>query len=296
MPPIAVDFKFIRQNADFKSVLSHYGLDVNKDGHKEGQFKTLCPFHDDTKPSLKVNTIKNIYHCFACDAGGNILEFVQEMENENLRKAAIELAEICGIQTAESAKVRKSKQRKKAKSKKTKLETSKPLDANMKSGGGLEEKDGESVNQPLTFELKNFEVDHPFFDERGISAEKRKTFGLGIATRGLMKGRMVIPIHNAQGELIAYCGRWPSIDILEGEPKYKLPAGFHKEIEMFNFHRITKPAKTIILVESYFSVFKLHMLDFPVISPMGRSLSEKQIELLKKTETRHEERCFAVRW
>ena len=282
MLPIKVDFKYIRQNADFESVLSHYGLDVNKDGHKEGQFKALCPFHDDTKPSLKVNTVRNIYHCFACDAGGNILEFVQEMENENLRKSAITLAEICGIGTAESAKVRKPAKRKKAKAKKAKkkrdrIEQREPVSENVSEG-----KEDAPVNEPLTFELKNLETDHSFFEERGITQGMMEVFGLGISTRGLMKDRMAIPIHNANGELIAYCGRWPSNNTPESEPKYKLPSGFHKEIELFNLHRIDKPIETIVLVESYLSIFRLHMLKWPVASPMGHSLSEAQIALLKE--------------
>ena len=48
-----------------------------------------------------------------------------------------------------------------------------------------------------------------------------------------MSGRVVIPIHNERGELVAYAGR--SID--GSEPKYKLPAGFHKSLELFNLHR-----------------------------------------------------------
>ena len=50
-----------------------------------------------------------------------------------------------------------------------------------------------------------------------------------------MHDRIVIPIHNREGELVAYAGR--SID--GSEPRYKFPAGFHKSLELFNLHRVT---------------------------------------------------------
>jgi DNA primase len=110
-----------------------------------------------------------------------------------------------------------------------------------------------------------------------------ETFGLGIATRGIMKGRLVFPIHNADGKLVAYCGRFVGDDRPEDEPKYKQPPHFRKEIELFNWHRVKGDVTRdtpVILVESFFSVVKMYPL-YPVISPMGRSLSERQIELLK---------------
>ena len=66
------------------------------------------------------------------------------------------------------------------------------------------------------------------------------TFGLGFCTKGIMAGRVRIPIHDWQGRLVAYAGRWvgPIEDLPEGEGKYELPAGFHKELELFNIHRV----------------------------------------------------------
>ena len=61
--------------------------------------------------------------------------------------------------------------------------------------------------------------------ERRISRETAETFGVGyFSGKGSMSGRIVIPIHNEHGELVAYAGR--TID--ESAPRYKLPAGFHK--------------------------------------------------------------------
>src|SRR5689334_8790931 len=86
-------------------------------------------------------------------------------------------------------------------------------------------------NRPLEFTLKGIDASHEYVAKRGIRAETARAFGVGFFPgKGSMLGRVVIPIHNREGTLVAYAGR--SID--GAEPKYKLPAGFHKSIELFN--------------------------------------------------------------
>jgi DNA primase len=95
-----VDFVDLRKRADFRAVLNHYGITPRGKGD---QVKIPCPFHDDVEPSCSVNHVKRVYNCFGCHAGGNVLEFVHEMENRNgqgvtLRQAGILLAEVSGIE------------------------------------------------------------------------------------------------------------------------------------------------------------------------------------------------------
>ena len=61
-----VDFKTVREHLSFRDVLAHYGIEEHGKG---GQIKIICPFHDVHKPSCGVNFIKEVYNCFACDAG-----------------------------------------------------------------------------------------------------------------------------------------------------------------------------------------------------------------------------------
>ena len=58
----------------------------------------LCPFHDDHKPSMNVNTSKQIFKCFACGAGGDVLRFIQMREGLTFSQAVERLAERAGIQ------------------------------------------------------------------------------------------------------------------------------------------------------------------------------------------------------
>ena len=97
-----------------------------------------------------------------------------------------------------------------------------------------------------------------------------------------MNGRIVIPIHNDRGELIAYAGR--SID--GAEPKYKLPPGFKKSEALFNLHRVLQKEKgtdLVIVVEGFFDVMTVCQASFAdVVALMGSSISEAQETLLSQ--------------
>ncbi len=100
-----INFDELKARADFRLVLSHYGLTPVGEGN---QVKIRCPFHDDERPSCSVNLEKKLFHCFACDQRGNVLDFVHRMEaihatdgaTVSLRQAGLKLAEICGVASA----------------------------------------------------------------------------------------------------------------------------------------------------------------------------------------------------
>jgi DNA primase len=91
-----IDFAFVREHADFATILSRYGI-----GHaqNQNQVTVLCPFHDDRRPSLSVNLEGKLFHCFACQAKGDILDFVANIEAVSLIEAAGIVAQCCGIPT-----------------------------------------------------------------------------------------------------------------------------------------------------------------------------------------------------
>lgn len=136
----------------------------------------------------------------------------------------------------------------------------------------------------MGFTLKDVDPVHPYVRHRGIAEETARTFGVGhFAGKGTMNGRVVIPIHNVQGELVAYAGRWPGDDVPEGEGKYKLPANFKKMQELYNVHRALKSGegKAIVVVEGFFDAIKIHQAGVPnVVALMGISLSDVQREIL----------------
>ena len=278
MPMQRVDFKHVRENASFEAVAAHYNLKLQG---RADQRTALCCFHDEDSASLKIHLGKRIFNCFGCGAHGNILDFVTRMEGGNpdndtdLRAGAFKLAEICGIDPlpasrgVEPAKKKDQVQVKRPAKQPAKAEPEPVVEAKRE-------------NKPLNFTLR-LDGSHPYLTERGISRETIEAFGIGYCGRGLMKGRIAIPIHNEKGELIAYAGRWASKEVPKDTPKYLLPEGFEKQSVLFNMNRI-EPMESVrrpaIIVESYWSAMRLHSLGYPVVSPMGHSISEEQCKLL----------------
>jgi DNA primase catalytic core len=156
----------------------------------------------------------------------------------------------------------------------------KPLAAQTAEAFTTEAK-GDGPNKPLTFELKRVDGSHPYLEARGITKETATIFGVGFFPgKGLMSGRIVIPIHNAHGELVTYAGR--ALDD-NADPRYRLPASFNKTLELYNLHRALACDHSIgvVIVEGFFDAMNVHQAGFPaVVSLMGWSLSEAQAGLI----------------
>src|ERR1700741_2970407 len=88
-------------------------------------------------------------------------------------------------------------------------------------------------------------------------------FGLGYCPFGSMAGRIAIPIHNRNGKLVAYAGRWPGV-LPRIRPKYKLPRSFRKTRELFNLHRALTVAheSSLKVVEGFFGCMAVWQAGF----------------------------------
>lgn len=250
MTGTSIDFDGIRAAARFEPVLVHYGLEV---GGRGAERMIRCPFHDDRSPSCAVNLEKKVFHCFACGENGTILDFVANMESCPIIEAAELLADWCRVSPGSSMQA-----------------STAPLRAT-----------GKSRNAPLRFALP-LDPGHPYFAARGVSRCTVSHFGLGYCEKGIMAGRICIPIHDAGGHLIAYAGRWPDAHPPPGEPRYRFPRGFRKRDVLFNAHRVTG-ATQVVLVEGFWSVFRLDALGVPAVALMGCSLSDHQAGILRKS-------------
>jgi len=272
MPRQRIDFSLLKERADCEAVLRHYGVVLAGSGAERS---ARCPFHDDRNPSFSVNVEKKVFQCFACGAKGDLLDFVARMERSSIREAAAVIAACCGIPLGEEKPPHQRAG--KPGEKQFGRERGKPprrARATRKAPGA-----GEEGNTPLPFTLP-LEPKHPYLDKRGVSPEVVKTFGLGYCNFGLlMKGRICIPIHDERGNLVAYAGRWPGDEVPEGEARYLLPWRFKKRSVLYNLHRVAG-AEHLVIVEGYWSVFRLHATGIPAVALMGRTLSEKQEGLL----------------
>jgi DNA primase len=251
-----VEFRTVREAVGLEAVLRHYQMPGLR--RQWSQLEGCCPIHHGKRDdSFRASLSKNVFHCFACQAHGNVLDFVAAMEKCSIREAACKLQQWFGIAVSAAP-------------------------ARPEAGGAgktelVREKEG--GNAPLHFALTGVDHSHPYLQQRGIDRATAAEFGVGFyGGPGLMSGRIVIPIRNPSGEIVAYTGR--ALD--SRSPKYKLPAGFRKALELFNIQRAAATSsQTVIVVEGYFDCLRVHQAGFPfVVALMGSSLSASQERLL----------------
>ena len=252
-----VDFKQIKADVAIEQVLQRYGVPVRRIG---GELRGPCPLPTHTsrrsRDSFSVNPARNAWSCRSQScmqarggkAGGNILDLVALIEGCSVRDAALRLQDWSGSMPVRAA-----------------LPT--------------EDISRSAPNAPLAFTLQHIDQHHAYLVQRGLSAETIRAFGVGFYRgHGFLRGRIVIPIHDEHGALIAYVGR-----AIDGqEPKYRFPVGFRKSLALFNLHRVLRiGARTVIVVEGFFDALAVHQAGYAtVVALMGSTLSRHQADLL----------------
>ena len=279
MPGTWIDFKELRERLRFEDVLQHYKIEIKRKGQQHIGFCPL-PDHNGKKnsPSFSANLELGIFQCFGCGAKGNLLEFAAMMEKVNVNDGRAFRAVAVKLQKALCPDLVSPRPWKN----KGKEET--PPQAESKDMPVV-------VNEPLDFELKGLERNHPYLPSRGFTPETIAHFGLGFCSRGLLKDRVAIPLHDHEARLIGYAGRVVDDGAITGEnPKYRFPSKrerdgllheFHKALFLYNGHRIKAPLDDLIVVEGFPSVWWLHQHGLPhAVAVMGAECSERQAALI----------------
>jgi len=272
-----INFKELRKSLSFEKVLESYGVEIKKKGPGNRHIG-FCPLptHRGKKksPSFSAKLDYGVWQCFGCKASGNVLDFAIRMEGrdpenrQDLREVALKLKEKFGIT----------------------LCGSKPGDSKPASPP-LAKRLPVVVNPPLDFELKDLDREHPYLKGRAFTVETIERFGLGFCNRGLMKGRIVIPIHNADGDLVGYAGRLVDDNAIDDKnSKYLFPGPrerngklleFHKSLLVYNAHRLTWPMEDLIVVEGFPACWWLTQWGYAnVVALMGSSCSEDQARII----------------
>ncbi len=297
-----VDYKAVKEAVTIEQVLRERGLwdDLKPRGENMQGF---CPLPSHTgkgkrSPSFSVKAAAGCWHCFSCGAKGNVIDLVAALDGVEFREAALQLAERYGVGNDTREETKKPGKRAKEKKTAAKKTTRK---AKPKAETSTEDPKQDSnkerlVNVPLDFELTSLEADHPYLlEERELLPTTVAFFGLGYCSRGLMKGRVAIPIRVEENRLVGYAGR--IIDdsaINEDTPRYMFPPKretdtsiieFHRSEILFNLHNLRdRPPRLVIVVEGFFPAFWLWQNGYQnVVALMGSSMSEVQEKLLCET-------------
>jgi DNA primase len=273
-----IDFKELRTKLDFEQVLRHYGVEVKRKGTQHHGYCPL-PNHNGKKnsPSFSANLERGIFQCFGCGGKGNVLDFAALMEKADPEDGAALRKVAAGLHKRFCPEAGAAPRRDRPPAPKPE----KPE----------EEKAPIVVNEPLDFELKGLDPTHLYLTNRGFTQATIEHFGLGFCSRGLLKGRVAIPLQDQEGKLIGYAGRVvDDATISEENPRYKFPSKrerdgkifeFRKTLFLYNGFRIKTSVEDLIVVEGFTSVWWLCQNGLPqVVATMGADCSDRQAELI----------------
>ena len=274
-----VDFKAVKAAITMEQVLTHYGL-MDKFTRKGDSLNGPCPIHKGSNTTqFRVSISKNIFNCFSeCKQGGNVLDFIAKMENVSIHSAALKAIE--WFQLDMESVARNSDEGEEKQNPEPRVEKAPEPKKTARKQTPAE--DASKPNKSLEFRLEKLERSHPYLIDRGLTSETLVDFGAGFCAKGMMAGRIAIPIHNPNGEVVAYAGRLVS-EPTDDHPKYKLPPGFRKSLELFNIDRASResPECPLVIVEGFFDCMKLHQHGHRrTVALMGSTMSSAQEELI----------------
>ena len=280
---------------DIVQVVSAY-VPLKKNGSR---YWGLCPFHHEKTPSFSVNGEQNLYYCFGCKAGGNVVQFVEEMEHLTYREAVEYLAKQIHMPIPETQEdpdyERRRSQRERllgankaaARWYHAQLwlpENQRILDYLHKRG--LD--DGTIRKFGLGAAPEEWDALTRALEQQGYTQEELRLAGLTVVKQetrfDMFRSRALFPIIDAQGQILGFGGR----ALGDAQPKYLNTSDtpvFNKRKGVYaaNLLRKQRDLKRVILVEGYMDVVALiqHGVN-GVVATLGTALTNEQARLLKR--------------
>ena len=284
----------IRSSNDIVDVISQYVI-LKRSGRN---FFGLCPFHKEKSPSFSVSPDKQIFHCFGCGVGGNVIHFVSKIENLNFIETLQLLANRANINlpTLDTSYQDNKKAALKAKVYEINEITAKFYHENLYKPTSKEVQEYIKKRKLDNRTLKSFLIGYSgTFDElykllkqKGFSEEEILASSLVNKTENgvfidRFRKRLMIPIQDATGKFIAFGGR--VLD--DSKPKYiNSPENivYSKGRNLFGLNIAKKgDTKKIIIVEGYMDAISLYQRGITnVVASLGTALTEQQGRLLRK--------------
>ena len=287
----------LKSSVDIVSVVGEY-VKLRRSG--ANRYMGLCPFHSEKTPSFTVHVVHQFYKCFSCGAGGDVVKFVQEKEGLSFYEALKSLSERYGIPMPKrSAYADEDSKLRGALLAMHELAEENFL-ANLQSPAGEAArayiaKRGlapETVGHfGLGYSLHSGRALVRLFEQRGFPVAQMEESGLvGKRQDGSLydrfRNRLMFPIHNESGKIIAFGGRSLSPD---DEPKYlnspETPI-YKKSHVLYNLHRAREAVRKedrAILVEGYMDAIGVTAAGFRnVVASCGTALTAQQVQAIKR--------------
>lgn len=288
----------LKSKANIVDIVSGY-VTLNQKG---GKYWACCPFHHEKTPSFAIDEQNQMFYCFGCHVGGDVIKFVMDIENIDFMSACKLLSQKVGLPMPE-------------------FKSSRP-------GVNVQKKKERLYELMVTaarFYVKCLysdegKVARDYLEKRGISTQTAKIFGLGYSpdynklpahlkaagfnelemieagacgqkdgrVYDVMAGRLIVPIIDGMKHVIAFGGRVLGSD---KQMKYRNTNDtpiFNKKCELFGQdtlkkYKLQNAVKSVIMVEGYMDVISLYQAGVHnAVASMGTALNVKQAEIVKR--------------
>ncbi|MBC5824914.1 MAG: DNA primase [Candidatus Eremiobacteraeota bacterium] len=261
------------------------------------EYVGLCPFHSEKTPSFSLNAEKQVWHCYGCDAGGDLIKFVQRYENADFPTAIRMLAARAGITLGETAGAQRRRSEREAIYEANGVACDHFI-ANLKKSAaareyltsrGIEPKTAAAFGigyaadswDSLTCVLDRAGVDPTIAVAAGLVSPRRQ----GEGRFDFFRQRLMFPVYNLTGEVMAFGGR----ALTDEPPKYlNTPntAAYTKGKHVYALQLARRAAAAdgaLIVVEGYLDAVALHQAGFAnAVASLGTAFSAEQARELRR--------------
>lgn len=286
----------VLRRSDIVEIVSSY-VSLRRNGT---DFVGLCPFHREKTPSFHISSDKQLFYCFGCGTGGNLIDFVMKIENLDFVDSIKFLAERAGVTLEEevySPEIKKYHDTRERISKMNKL-AAKHFVANLAepfAKEALAYASGRGLNREIIttygigFAPDSWSDLTSFLNENGYKNDEIVTAGLAVRNEkghvyDKFRNRLMFPIIDVRGNVIAFGGRALGNDAAKYMNSPETPV-FHKGDNVFglNIAKQYSAKDGLILVEGYMDAVSLHVYGFPnAVAGLGTALTDGQASLLKR--------------
>ena len=285
----------VRMKNDIVDVVSGY-VKLQKKG---SSYFGLCPFHNEKSPSFSVSPSKQMYYCFGCGAGGNVLTFIMEYENYSFPEALKYLADRVGVELPQQEMNEEMKRQQDLRSRILEMNkmAAKYYYYQLRSEQGSQAMNylkgrklsDETIHKfGLGYSTKYGNDLYKYLKSKGISDELLAQSGLMNVDekRGMYDkfwNRVIFPIMDVNGRVIGFGGRVMG----DGKPKYlNSPETkvFDKSRNLYGLNIARTSRKKYMLVcEGYMDVISMHQAGFTnAVASLGTALTSQHASLLKR--------------
>ncbi len=290
----------VKARTNIADLISSYGVQVR---HAGASLKACCPFHNEKTPSFNINESKGFYHCFGCGESGDAIKFVQKMEGLSFVDAVKKLAAACGVKVEERVDPEADRRKR--------------LHALMAELAQFYHR--------CLLKMKDAEIARNYLESRGLDGSVCDEWLIGYAPAGLapirkwaekyafsldevvaagvvkpatrpgdapyhrVGGRLMFPVRDRQGRVVAFSGR----QLVERKNSGKYvnspeTAIFRKSNVLFGFDRAAgaiarAPHREVICCEGQIDTIRLHMCGFKTaVGSQGTAFTEEHARMIRR--------------